>query len=153
MSLWDWETLFASIRYFRSRSSISAASFPRDIVERYWKDGNPYTDEDRRRIIHQLHEVEFRILSPFDKKLAEEMEPSWKKFESFINGLAEGLYAVHAAGNGCNERLICFRHEDKYIDINHYIANPDLCGYIIPECIKDVSSVSGSTFRTDARKQ
>lgn len=54
LSMWEWETLVASWRYYEHGSTISSASFPDDIIERFWGEGNPYSDDVRYTIAHQF---------------------------------------------------------------------------------------------------
>ncbi len=54
LPVWDWETLVASWRYFQYGMTISSASFPREIANRFWGEGNRYSDEVRDTIANQF---------------------------------------------------------------------------------------------------
>ena len=58
LSMWDWETLVASWRYFEYGMSASSSCFPHDIVSRFWGDGNRYTDNVRDTIANQFVNVD-----------------------------------------------------------------------------------------------
>ena len=60
LSMWDWKTLVASWRYFEHGSTISSATFPDDIIKRFWGEGNPYSDDVRYTIAHQFAMTDHR---------------------------------------------------------------------------------------------
>ena len=53
---WDWTTLVAAWRYYEYGSTISSATFPAMIVERFFR--GDYGMEVQRRIAHQFANVD-----------------------------------------------------------------------------------------------
>ena len=49
---WEWTTLVAAWRYFEHRMTIASASFPEDIVSRYFT--GEYDEGSCKRIAHQF---------------------------------------------------------------------------------------------------
>ena len=49
---WEWTTLVAAWRYFEHRMTIASASFPEDVVRRYFT--GEYDEESCKRIAHQF---------------------------------------------------------------------------------------------------
>ena len=58
LSMWDWETLVASWRYFEYGMTASSAGFPHDIVSRFWGEGNNYSDNVRDTIANQFVNID-----------------------------------------------------------------------------------------------
>ena len=61
---WDWLTLVAAWRYYEHRHSIVSATFPHDIVTRFFT--GKYDEESCKRIAHQFVEID-HIKGPDDK--------------------------------------------------------------------------------------
>lgn len=61
---WDWLTLVAAWRYYEHRSSIVSATFPHDIVTRFFT--GRYDEESCKRIAHQFVMIDHRK-GPDDK--------------------------------------------------------------------------------------
>ena len=54
LSMWDWDTLVASWRYYEYGMTATSNGFPHDIVSRFWGEGNIYTDNVRDTIANQF---------------------------------------------------------------------------------------------------
>lgn len=147
LNLWEWETLVASWRYFEHGHSISSASFPTDIVERYWGKGTQATDEDRMRIAHQFIEVDHHH-GPNDKLSGWPLEDAsfggmdakpWRRLWFFLDAVVHnGFRNIHAEGNGADEWHVCFRCDGKWVPRDRYIGNPEEGGFIPDKFVKEV---------------
>ena len=145
LTMWDWETLVAAWRYYQYGMSASSACFPRDIVNRFWGEGNCYSDEVRDTIANQFaitdhgrkgekDWTEISHLMDCDKK-------AWTTFyrfcEAWVNGFTPITGQAHDTGE--KEVVMAFHvdYTDRWVGRDQYIKwGAD--GYINPDCIVHV---------------
>ena len=61
---WDWMTLVAAWRYYEHGHTITSATFPHEIVTRFFT--GKYDDESCRRIANQFVDID-HYNGPYDK--------------------------------------------------------------------------------------
>jgi len=145
---WDWETLVASWRYYEYRNTISSASFPVDIVERYWKSGN-YSPKALRKIARQFVEIDHRNgesdwTGLWKDSLRDCDKLPWCKFWAFCNGYLHGFKTVvldgKSDGKHLHEEPECFwcEYTQRWYPAKEYIENPWIESFCGEEYIKEV---------------
>lgn len=90
LSDWEWTTLIGSWRYYETRRSIVAATFPADIVERFWGSGR-YADFVLDRIARQFAVVDHGTNGEEDwapASMPVGYEP-WAKFYAFCKAWSD----------------------------------------------------------------
>lgn len=150
---WEWRTLIASWRYFSHGATISAASFPHDIVERFWASGK-YSDEALSSIAHQFAVTDYGSLGEgewtrFHKEggaFSQDTE-TWCKFYAFCKAWVEDGFRIvtlegkEKSGKFIHEEVECFYCEftKHWYPKKDYIRNPYLKQYAAPEFIKSIA--------------
>lgn len=97
LSNWEWTTLVAAWRYYELRATIASATFPEDVVRRFWGSGK-YSDSVLRQIANQFANIDHgrdgesywtkdRTIGDCDRK-------SWCVFYAFCKGWCEGFTTV-----------------------------------------------------------
>lgn len=145
LSDWEWTTLVASWRYYEFRQTISSATFPEQIIERYWGSGK-YSDKALRSIARQFYHIDHRngeqdwmasSIMDCDKRL-------WCKFYAFCKAWYEGFRTVVLDGD-CNGKHIhdeseCFycEYTKRWYSKNNYITAPFHEMYCGEEFIKEI---------------
>lgn len=156
---WEWTTLVASWRYYEHRSSITAETFPADIVSRFWGSGR-YSREVLDKIAHQFAVVDHGMNGEreWEKPNHVGREP-WTQFYAFCRAWSDhegGFVAVseikkRTAKNAFllppfisqigllnQDRIVCFRCETakRLYPVSVYINNPHLEIYVDESKIK-----------------
>ena len=146
LSDWEWITLVAAWRYYEHGHTIVSASFPCDILRRFWGDGNPYSDEVRNRIAYQFAktdhgsrgEKDWTMWFKPDTKGAFECDCSaWTTFFQFCRGWVDG-YSELTVNNGMHtETVKAFYTEftKKWTPVDGYIKHGQYSPYIPDEYI------------------
>lgn len=147
LTMWEWETLVAAWRYYEHGHTITSASFPCDIIERYWGKRTKATDVDRMRIATQFVCVDHRN-GPDDKIFGWPLEGAefggidakpWRKLWFFLDAVANNRFRnVHGVGNGADEWHVCFLCDNHWVPRDKYIANPYQDCYVPDEYVKEV---------------
>jgi len=142
LPMWDWETLVASWRYFQYGMTISSASFPREIVNRFWEEGNRYSDEVRNTIANQFAMTDhcrngekdwtdISHLMDCDKK-------AWTTFYRFCEAWVKGFTPITVKNPDTKkvEGIMAFHvdYTDRWLGRDQYIKWGDR-GFINPKCI------------------
>lgn len=144
LTMWEWETLVAAWRYYEHGHTIASATFPADIVERFWGAGNPYADEVRATIANQFAKIDhgirgeadwtqWRTNAAFDCDCA-----VWTTFYQFCKGWVDGFAELTVSNGKRTERVKAFYTEftGKWTPVDGYIAHPLHSPYIPKEWIK-----------------
>lgn len=146
---WDLETLVASWRYYEQRSTITSATFPADIIRRFFSTGSRYSDEARRCIAHQFAKTDHGLRGEADwdwKKKFPSMaidRPPWCKFFRFCEGYVDGFPTLRWRKGGgyqviaITEAFHCDATE-RWYPVEEYVRAPALEMYIPDEWILDV---------------
>ena len=140
---WDMETLVASWRYFQYGMTISSASFPREIVNRFWGEGNRYSDEVRDTIANQFAmtdhgrngEKDWTEQTGF--KMDCDLRP-WTTFYRFCEAWVKGFTPITVKNPDTKkvESIMAFHvdYTDRWLGRDQYITWGDR-GFINPKCI------------------
>lgn len=142
LSMWDWETLVASWRYFEYGMTASSAGFPHDIVSRFWGEGNNYTDNVRDTIANQFVNLDHYKTGESDwtGKGMRCDRRAWTAFYRFCEAWMKGFTKIGVKRvDGKIERVDAFHtdFEDTWYVKDFYIAHGE--SWMIPkENIVDV---------------
>lgn len=136
LSMWDWETLVASLRYFQYGMTISSASFPHDVVQRFWGKGNPYSDGVRNTIANQFVNIDHHGKGEHDwDDVGMSCDRrAWTAFYRFCEAWLKGFAKISVKRtDGKIERLDAFHTDfedrwylkDLYVDHGDMVQIPD----------------------------
>lgn len=146
LSDWEWTTLVAAWRYYEHKHTIVSASFPCDIVSRFWGDGNPYSDEVRNRIAHQFVKIDHGTSGEKDWTMG--LIPNardafkcdcsvWTTFFQFCRGWVDGYAELTVSDGKCTQTVKAFYTEytKKWTPMDGYIKHGQYSPYIPDEFI------------------
>lgn len=89
LSDWEWTSLIGALRYYENRATIVSASFPAEVVHRYF--GGAYSPEACKRIANQFVEIDHhRGESDWAKSSDIDRNP-WTKFYAFLRAYLNGF--------------------------------------------------------------
>ena len=137
----EWMTLVATWRYYEHGHTIAAASFPGDIVNRFWGDGNPYSDEVRRTIANQFAKIDHGLwgeedwtiwLEPDGKDAFDCDCSSWTTFYQFCRGWVDGYTELTVSNGKRTERVKAFYTEftKRWTPVDGYIKHGRYAPYV-----------------------
>ena len=145
LSMWEWDTLVAAWRYYERVMTITSASFPRDIIQRFWGKGNPYSDEVRDTIANQFAITDHGSKGEKDwTELYKAMDcdlTAWITFYRFCEAWCKGFEPLKVRyknnnGEWVTDTIEAFHtdYKDRWFDKEGYIAYGAMC-YINPKRI------------------
>ena len=150
LSSWEWETLVAAWRYYEHGHTIASAMFPHDMVERFWGEGNPYSDEVRDTIANQFAKIDHGLNGEGDwtKWLSESAKrndfkdcdcAAWTIFYAFCKGWCDGFTTITASNGERTETVEAFYtdYTRKWTPVDSYVKNPLHPAYIPDKYIKE----------------
>lgn len=144
LSDWEWTTLVGAWRYYEFRNTIASASFPAQIVERYWQ-GKMFTNCARTRIAHQFAQSDHGAHAEADWKGRPECNRvPWAKFCAFCAAWCDGfLKAVRTVG-GKRREVVCFECETtgRLYPVAEYVRSPDAECFLDREKVVEVETMS-----------
>lgn len=146
LSDWEWTTLVGAWRYYEFRNTIASASFPAQIVSRYWL-GKMFTNCARTRIAHQFAEIDHGKNGEADWKGQPECDRvPWSKFYAFCAAWRDGFLKAVCTVGGKRRAVVCFECETtgRLYPVAEYIRNPDA------ECFLDREKVIETIKMYDA---
>lgn len=123
---WEWTTLVGAWRYYEFRSTIASASFPAQIVERYWR-GKMFTDCARTHIANQFANIDHGANGEADWKGQPECDRvPWAKFYAFCKAWCDGFLEIVCTDKGKKRTVVCFGCETtgRFYPTAKYISNP-----------------------------
>ena len=128
LTMWEWETLVASWRYYEHGMTISSACFPHDIVQRYWGGGNNYSDNVRKTIANQFVNIDHHGKGEhdWDDSGMSCDKRAWRAFYRFCEAWLNGFHTIGVKRiDGKIERLEAFHtdFEDQWYTKDIYIAH------------------------------
>lgn len=134
-------------RFGSADEAIAAATFPEDLVMRYFGSGK-YDDAVLTQIARQFVEIDHSDGEDFwteDKTLYDCDREVWCKFYAFCKGWIEGFSTIVMDGTSDNGKRIhdeplCFYCEFKsrWYPVNTYVSNPHHEQWCAKEFIKKV---------------
>lgn len=132
LSDWEWTTLVGAMRYYQYRQTISSATFPEDVVSRYWGSGR-YGKAVQRKIANQFAMVDHGINGEMDWAVLSDTDRlPWCRFYAFCKGVCNGFQKYRLVYDGKVITGDCFRCESngRLYSVEHYIRNPCICAYL-----------------------
>lgn len=148
LSDWEWTTLVAAWRYYQSRATIASATFPADVVRRFWGSGR-YADAVLQRIARQFAEIDHgadgeRFWSD-GSSFHDCDRRAWCKFHAFCKAYCDGFSTVvldgdDSDGQHIHDEPLCFRcgYTGRWYPVNDYIGNPQDERWCGQEFIKEI---------------
>lgn len=120
---WEWTSLIGALRYYENRATIVSATFPAEVVKRYF--GGAYSPESCKRIARQFVEVDHQRNGESDwaKSIDIDRNP-WTKFYAFLKAYLNGFEKYH--GIDCFYCETTKRHYPRV----EYVSRPWLEVYI-----------------------
>lgn len=134
LSDWEWTTLVAAWRYYEHGHTIASATFPHDVVKRFWGEGNPYSDEVRDTIANQFAKVDHGLrgeedwtvwIKP-DYRGAFDCDYSeWTTFYQFCRGWVDGYADLTVSNGKRTENVKAFYTEftERWTPVEEYIKH------------------------------
>ena len=128
LSMWDWDTLVASWRYYEYGMTATSNGFPHDIVSRFWGEGNIYSDKVRDTIADQFVNVDHYKNGEHDwddKGMACDRR-EWKSFYRFCEAWLNGFTKIWIKSVDGKKILRDGFHtdlDDRWYDKDTYIAH------------------------------
>ena len=150
---WEWTTLVAAWRYYENRMTIVSATFPEDIIERFFR--GAYTERVCKQIANQFAVIDHGIRGEKDwtedKYLLDCDKLHWTKFFRFCQGYVAGFHKV-VLRNGEHSEVVDAFHvdwNDHWYPVGGYTASPYLDRYCAPEFIV---SIDGKPYKKGGEK-
>lgn len=147
---WDWEILIAACRYYEYRHTIASASFPAELVSRFFT--GAYDEKSCKRIATQFvktdHPYGESDWTNDNSVLADCDNRAWCKLWAFLNAYLTGFTTVVLDGNNGKEHLHdepeCFycEYTKRWYPKDSYLANPWVEQYCADEFIKETKPIS-----------
>lgn len=146
LSMWDWDTLVASWRWYEYGSTATSSCFPRDIVQRFWGKGNRYSDKVRHTIAHQFAMVDHKSKGEkdwTDKRYCSfhcDTKP-WTTFYRFCEAWVKGFTPITVRDPDTKEEksIMAFHvdYDERWLGRDKYIEYGHEC-YICPDFITHI---------------
>ena len=129
LSEWDWDVLVAAWRYYEYRRTITSASFPEDIVFRFWSDNARWRIAEQFALVdHGRNGVkDWEHQDPIDKY-------PWVRFYKFCEGWVKGFCKVRTPF----EIVECFEVEGRWQPVRSYIEDPHNAFALLPDMVLEV---------------
>lgn len=126
---WEWSTLVASWRYYEYRMTIASATFPADIIGRFWRSGR-YSDEVLTTIARQFADVDHGLRGEEDwmvglnsTGLMDMDKRPWCKFHAFCHAWIHG-FTEAVLSDGKKYRLFYSKYTRRWYPADAYIKWP-----------------------------
>lgn len=143
---WEWTTLVAAWRYYEHGHTIASATFPSDMLRRFWGNGNPYSDKVRDTIANQFAKIDHGVrgekdwtmwLKPNTKGAFECDCSVWTTFFQFCRGWVDGYSELTASNGKRTQTVKAFYTEftKRWTPVDGYIKHGQYSPYIPDEYI------------------
>lgn len=145
---WEWITLVAAWRYYENRISITSATFPEDVINRFFQ--GAYSTRICKRIANQFAVIDHGIRGEDDwakdKSLHEGNKLPWIKFFRFCQGYVTGFHKVVLEKDDFHEEVDAFHVDwsDRWYPVKEYLERPYHEIYCEPEFIV---SIDGKPYK------
>ena len=143
LTMWEWDTLVGAWRWYEYGATATSASFPSDIVQRFWGEGNCYTDNVRHLIAYQFAMTDHKRKGEKDwtdktgLKMDCDVRP-WTTFYRFCESWVKGFTPITVRDPDTKKvmAVMAFHvdYTDRWIGRDQYIKRGDN-GFINPKCI------------------
>lgn len=145
---WEWTTLVAAWRYYERRATISSATFPEDMVRRFWGSGR-YADSALTQIARQFAVIDHGIDGEKDwigdKTIMDCDRRPWCLFFAFCKAWINGFHTVvldraTPDGKHIHDEPLCFYCEctGRWHPVDEYIQCPTVEPWCAEEFIKEI---------------
>lgn len=151
---WEWTTLVASWRYYEYGHTIVSASFPGDIVSRFFM--GQYSSDVCKRIARQFAIIDHGTNGEDDWRkwgtqiFQCDLTP-WSKFYRFCEGYVNGFHKVVLSDGKETEEVYAFhvKWSDRWYPVDKYLKSPHVEQYCAPEFIV---SIDGKPYTKGGEK-
>ena len=139
---WEWITLVAAWRYYEYRRTIVSATFPEDIINRFFQ--GAYSTRICKQIATQFAVTDHGIRGEEDwakdKYLRDCDKLPWTKFFRFCQGYVTGFHKFVLKNDDLQQEVDAFHVDwnDNWYSVKQYIAHPSLDYYCAPELIVSI---------------
>lgn len=149
---WEWTTLVASWRYYENRTTIVSATFPEDIIERFFH--GAYSTRICKQIANQFAVTDHSIRGEDDwvKDYLRDCDKlPWTKFFRFCQGYVRGFHKVVLEIDDFREEVDAFHVDwnDRWYPVKEYLECPHREIYCAPEFIV---SIDGKPYKKGGAK-
>lgn len=131
---WEWTTLVGAWRYYEYRQTLSSATFPSEIVQRYWQSG-AYGDSVQRTIANQFAKIDHGRLGEADWHDLHGLDrEQWTRFFAFCKGVCDGFLVVTCKCGSRLYEMVCLLCETTGTlhPVEEYIQHPTLDCHVDP---------------------
>ena len=145
---WEWTTLVAAWRYFENGRTIVSATFPEDIIKRFFQ--GAYSKQVCERIARQFAVIDHGIRGEEDwskdKYLHDCDKLPWTKFFRFCQGYIGGFHKVVLKDGDIQVEFDSFHVDwnDRWYPAEKYCECPHREIYCVPEFIV---SIDGKPYK------
>ena len=150
---WEWITLVAAWRYYENGRTIVSATFPEDIIRRFFQ--GAYSTRICKQIANQFAVIDHGIRGEDDWAKDEYLRDCdklpWTKFFRFCQGYVVGFHKVVLKRAGLQQEIDAFYVDwnNCWYPVNEYCEYPHREIYCAPEFIV---SIDGKPYRKDGEE-
>ena len=150
---WEWTTLVASWRYYENRMTITSATFPEDVIKRFFQ--GAYSTRICKQIANQFAIIDHSIRGEDDwakdKYLRDSDKRPWIKFFRFCQGHVAGFHKIVLEHEDVQREVDAFHVDwnDRWYPVKEYVERPYQEAYCAPEFIV---SIDGIPFKKGGEK-
>lgn len=152
---WEWVTLVAAWRYYQYWQTIVSATFPEDIIKRFFQ--GAYSARICRQIARQFAEIDHGTRGEEDwskdKYLRDCDKQAWTKFFRFCQGYVSGFHKVVLKRGRLQQEVDAFHVDwnDRWYPVKEYIEHPHLEAYCAPEFIVSIDGEPNHSTKKEAK--
>lgn len=143
---WEWNTLLAAWRYYEYRCTTVSATFPEDMIKRFFQ--GAYSTRICKQIATQFAVTEHGIRGEEDwakdKCLRDCDKLSWTMFFRFCQGYVTGFHKVVLKNEDIQQEVDAFHVDwnDRWYPVKEYLEYPYREIYCAPECIVSIDGMT-----------
>ncbi len=141
---WDWETTVAAWRYYEYGATIASATFPEEMVRRFFSIPDAWSEDAKMRIAMQFADTDHGRKGEEDWKICEAMDRKpWCKFYNFCKGWVHGFAQVRFRSDADKDEHVvaAFRcmETGRWYPVEKYLESPFLECFIPDEWVLEVA--------------
>ena len=127
---WEWTTLIAAWRYYQYGATAASATFPAEIVRRFFSRRGEWSERTLLEIAHQFAVVDHGLSGEDDWNCASPDDArAWCKFFAFCRAWAGDCFGRRTLRGREYRVFRCIRTGRTY-PLDQYLANPAAEVYI-----------------------